>query len=334
MDALDFSQLNMAIRTEETRFLTQQQLEQMLDAANYEEALDVLSDTPYSQYIQEARQTQDYEAMVEAELERCYHLILAQAPSDAMRELYALSYDYHNIKILFKEMVAEADFSDHYVNIGSYPIHLFRRAVKSEVKSDLSERFNIAIQGLKERYLETADPAHIDVLIDRAYLHHLDDLMQVFEDAALKRYIQVKIDSLQSSMVLRAIQTGQGANHIRAILTDGGSINVEEYVRLADSNYEEAVLALQESGAFTRAEERLSLASRDSLRAFEKALDDTVTRDYLSEASMEVFGPLPSVAFLEAKETEVRNIRLILTSKLNDIDPALTRERMREHYAV
>ncbi|MDL2274203.1 V-type ATPase subunit, partial [Oscillospiraceae bacterium OttesenSCG-928-G22] len=45
------------------------------------------------------------------------------------------------------------------------------------------------------------------------------------------------------------------------------------------------------------------------------------------------FGPENLFSYLVSKENEIRQIRILLTCKLNGIDPALLRERLRENYA-
>ena len=45
-------------------------------------------------------------------------------------------------------------------------------------------------------------------------------------------------------------------------------------------------------------------------------------------------GWLTVLAFISAKEIEVKNIRLVLTGKINNIESDIVRDRMRLDYAV
>ena len=45
-----------------------------------------------------------------------------------------------------------------------------------------------------------------------------------------------------------------------------------------------------------------------------------------------VLGIEPVVGYLQAKETEVMNLRMILTGKISGMDDALIRERLRDTY--
>ena len=52
----------------------------------------------------------------------------------------------------------------------------------------------------------------------------------------------------------------------------------------------------------------------------------------IKDAKLEVFGPLPIIAYLYAKENEVKNLRLILVGKENNLPISAIRERMRMNY--
>ena len=53
----------------------------------------------------------------------------------------------------------------------------------------------------------------------------------------------------------------------------------------------------------------------------------------LKAAKYVTFGPEPIFAYIAAKETEIKIIRIIMVGKLNNVDTAVIRERVREVYA-
>lgn len=44
------------------------------------------------------------------------------------------------------------------------------------------------------------------------------------------------------------------------------------------------------------------------------------------------FGPEPIFSYIVAKETEIKNLRIIMVSKTNGISPEAIRERVRDLY--
>ena len=65
--------------------------------------------------------------------------------------------------------------------------------------------------------------------------------------------------------------------------------------------------------------------------AFEKACDDYLT-EYVKEAKYKTLTPEPVAAYILAKETEAKCVRIIMTCKLHNIDAETIKERVREAY--
>ena len=63
----------------------------------------------------------------------------------------------------------------------------------------------------------------------------------------------------------------------------------------------------------------------------EKLCDDRRIH-FLKDAHYVTFGPEPIAAFYLAKESENKNLRMILTGKLVGTDSAVIKERLRETY--
>ena len=64
---------------------------------------------------------------------------------------------------------------------------------------------------------------------------------------------------------------------------------------------------------------------------FEK-LCDNYLMDFVKDAKLKSLTLEPLVAYLYAKETEMKSVRIILTSKLNHIDAQIIKERLRDAY--
>ena len=68
------------------------------------------------------------------------------------------------------------------------------------------------------------------------------------------------------------------------------------------------------------------------LSSLEK-LSDNYILNKLKVAKYVTFGPQPIFAYIAAKETEIKIIRIIMVGKLNNIGTSVIRERVREVYA-
>ena len=64
---------------------------------------------------------------------------------------------------------------------------------------------------------------------------------------------------------------------------------------------------------------------------FDYYTDNAMMRK-MQEAKLKSFGPLPMLSFIYAKETQARNLRLVLSAKENHIDAEEIKGRMRLNY--
>lgn len=335
MQDSSYGPLNMTVRVQENLLLDQSHYDRMLRANSYEEAVRVLLDTNYREGVQEAIDTKDYEPMLRKELITTYQWILDQSPSDIIDELITLPYAYHNIKVLYKEKLTGKNFEHTLIDIGVFPIYEFRKEVSQEEESViLPKYYKQNIRNLNIEFAEAPRLSDIDIFVDRAYIHHLKRLSEEIDDVAVTQYINTIIDNTNVSIFFRALAFKHGKNHIQATITDEGSISQEFFVQLVDLGMEGAIDAFLELSEYRDIiNEALDEAKQLSLRRLEKALDNA-TEAYLEKAHFTVFGPIPVLAFISAKEIEIKNIRLALTGQLNRIDPEIVRDRMRLDYAV
>lgn len=107
-------------------------------------------------------------------------------------------------------------------------------------------------------------------------------------------------------------------------LVPGGEISAEALLHAFKSD--NAAAALKETGYG-----RLCDSMELGFTAFEKACDDYLT-EYVKEAKYKTLTPEPVAAYILAKETEAKCVRIIMTCKLHNIDAETIKERVREAY--
>lgn len=329
-----YGPLNMTVRVQENELLDRNHYERMVQANSYNEALDVLLDTKYRLKIEQAKGTKEYEFFLMEELKETYDWVIDQSPSQALSELLVLRYAYHNIKVLYKEKLTAKDFSGTLIDIGVYPMYELRREVTQGDSDQLPKYYRQNIRNLNIEFEETPSINDIDIFVDRAYIHHLKRLAEEINDSFVTDYVEKLIDYRNISIFFRALYANRGKTHLQATLTDEGAIPLEFFLEASEGGVESAIRIfsnLAEYGEIIN--QAYDSDGEFSLRRLEQATD-IETETYLSSASFEVFGPLPVLAFVSAKEIEVKNIRLALTGQLNHIDSELVKDRMRLEYAV
>ncbi|QTJ37858.1 hypothetical protein FE324_03350 [Dolosigranulum pigrum] len=138
------------------------------------------------------------------------------------------------------------------------------------------------------------------------------------------------MDFYNISTLIRAKRQNRGRNFLSTILSDAGSFNKKDLIRQADSGIDGLIDFIKRS-RYKAIVEALDLEDEHVSVVLDRAFDNAYMTE-MKKARLMTFGPLPVLAFLYAKETEVMNLRLILSGKENNIDTELIRERMRLSY--
>ena len=124
----------------------------------------------------------------------------------------------------------------------------------------------------------------------------------------LQEYVRKLIDSLNIDAFARLKEVGKPRAFFKRVFLDGGNL---------DENAVE--------------QKATAIVNEVTLSGVEKYLD-AQRMEFVKDALYVPFGIEPVVGYLEAKEAEVMNLRMILTGKISGMDDTMIRERLRETY--
>lgn len=327
-----FAGTNARVRVYESNLLRNDQFERMLQAPDFEEALNVLKDTPYRNDIEQLKESKDYDLMLVNELQRMYAELFSISPEPKLIELFSLRYSYHNLKVLLKEYFTANNFTAMLIPIGKNSISTLRQAVETSKSDDLGQEYLTSIREVKEDYEEYHNIQSIDIILDRRYFTHLKQLAIKIEDVKVLELIVLYIDLNNLSTLTRAISQKRSRNFLATILSDAGSMPIEELISLGSENLEEAGKKLAEGNY----REIITASIRSDNQELSPVKIDLATdnafMEKMKDAKLEVFGPMPLLAYIYAKENEVKNLRLVLVGKENKLPLEEVTERMRINY--
>lgn len=329
MKGTAYGPLNVTIRSKENNLLSRNHLERMIGADTYDEAVNILRETAYRNDVDRIKEDKNYDEMFMNELQEAFDVAFTNAPDKDVIEIMALRYAYHNLKVMFKENFCDDNFEHLYINIGRYSTTELRKAVHTGQSDVLPELYLNSIQEVKED-LEEYNNAHaIDIILDRRYFMHLKALAEQTGEAVIVELVVKKIDHYNISTLIRAKRQKRTNNFLSAILSNAGTFDKDELIRRAESGVSDLMAYLKT----TRYASQIDEINDDEYASIklDRVFDDAYMKK-MREARLESFGPLPVLAFLNAKEIEVTNLRLILSGKENNLDSDSIRERMRLSY--
>lgn len=332
MDRMDFSQAVIRVKVLEKRLLDRPRLERMVEAPGIEEVLKVLAETEYQQAMAGVTRPEDYEMILAGELKRVYGLLSELTKETVLPELLSLKYDYHNLKVLVKEDALKKSLKDLYVPVGTRDVEKVKSAYLSEDYSDVEPRVKAALLEAKADFESTGDPQRIDILLDRHYFDHLLALSKETGIPLFEAFVRDLIDFTNLKTLIRVKKMEKDLKFLEEVLLPGGTIEAEEILYSINESLEEIMHRFRNARHGAAIREGLEAFRKSQrLSEFEKIMDNRLMK--LQEPSRSIiFGPEPLFSYLYAKEAEIKALRIIMVSKINQLSPEVIRERLRDLY--
>ena len=206
------------------------------------------------------------------------------------------------------------------------PVETIRTAVLENRFEDLPEEMREPAQEAQRVLLQTGDGQLCDVILDRAALDAVYRAGKESGNEFLKLYAELTVACADIKTAVRAARMGKGREFLERALAPCDSLDVK---KLADAALEgeEAVKRCLEFSEYHEG----AAALEESLSAFERWCDNLMIRRIRPQLH-NAFGLGPLAAYILAKESEIKSVRIVLSGKKNHLPEQSIRERVRETY--
>ncbi len=320
------------IRVLETRLLDKGKLDRMLEANTAEEALKVLAETSYSNYLADISEVYDFETILKKEMAQIFVEFEKMSPQPEPVALMVLNYDFHNLKVLFKNKFLNVKNNDILFPAGTIPLHQLKYAVEEENFRDLPEAMRRAGEKILEEFVVSRDPQVIDLYLDRTLFEMRLAASRETGSDFLEGLFQRQVDLLNINTFLRIRKMGRSGEFLKKTLLPGGLIDRVLFLNLLDEGLEGLISELSTTLYSDIAGEGIrDWQETETATRLEKLADDFITV-YLQKGKSSPFGLEPLIGYLWAKQIEIKNIRLIMVGKTNGLPVGAIRERLRNVY--
>jgi len=332
MDRMDFIQGVSRTRVLEKKLLSRAKIDRMIEAKDIDEVFKALNETEYSNAVSETSRGEDYENILSSELKRVYKTMREVTVDQSIVDLMALKYDYHNLKVMFKEKELNKDLSELYSPIEVIDFQRLKEAFLEGNHKDMEPEYREAIEEVQKDYEVTKDPQRIDLILDRFYYKHLCRMAKDSQVELFIEYVKDMIDfiNIRSSIILK--KQGKDMTFFEDVIIPDGNIDRDDILFTLNDSIENMMQKFRNSRISPGLLKGLdSYRETNRLSDFEKFMDNYLME--INKPSKYVnFGPEPIFSYIVAKETEIKILRIIMVSKLNNISPDATRERVRDLY--
>jgi len=332
------------LRVLETRLLNKASIGRLLEADSTQEVLRILSEGEYAIALSEISDPSDFEKALEIEMERAYALVDELSHDPDLTKIFRTKWDFHNLKVLLKssylkELSPKTD--DILGKFGAVSIEDIKLAIEPDAEkkgNKLPDYLMTALVDAHSKYEASQDPQIIDIIIDNHLHNFLYDCAVKYKNPFLKGYFEAVADLNNIKNFMRIKNLGGSIKMLDTVLLSHGTLDKKLFLQQYEETIENFVGDLVATDLVKTpyvglvAEAIRGWEEEHSLAIFEK-LTDNYLINYTKPAQYIVFGVEPLIAYVLAKEHEIKLIRIIITGKINDLPIEIINERLRDTYA-
>ena len=225
----------------ETKMLSAERMERMIDAPTNDEAAKILEECGYGDLS--GLSAKEAGAALEAHIRALFDEVEGMVPEAQLVQLFRLKYDYHNAKALIKAQAMGVECDAILSQRGTVPPQKLHAAFYEEDYRDVPPVLAQAMASSAAILAHTTNPQAADFELDRAYFAQMLDLADGLSDGGFaKGYVQLQIDSANLRAAVRTRRMAKDADFLKTALIPGGTIGTDRVLAAFDSA--EALTAL------------------------------------------------------------------------------------------
>ena len=316
----DYAYSASRIHAVERALLDKGKIMQIAEAKTPGEALRMIYDSGY-------KACEDYEASFEDALESAYELVYSIVPDTSIFDVFMIENDYHNLKVLLKAEFCEKEIDYLLKTRTRTPLDVIKEAVQNRKAEHIGEKFSFALESALDCFAESKNAQLVDMIIDRACFSEMLDLAGKTENEFIIGFVRIKIDLINIQTMMRLRKMSKTYEFSKKAVLEGGTICTDSLCEGVGKTDEELIKSFSK----TKYASLIMAATEHDASALETACGDFLI-EYIKKAKHVTLGSDPVFAYILAKENEVKQLRIIMVGKTNNMDTELIKRRLNTAY--
>lgn len=311
------------IRAMEICLFSAATIEQLMALKTYESCLQFLTERGWG----DSGTPLTAEAILSREQEKAWSVIKELLKGDDAI-LAVLSYQnlYHNLKAAIKESMTSDSHGKIYFDDCAIDGKTMARIIGEKEFSALPVHMREAAEEATDVFLHTRDGQLCDAIVDCAALKAIYAEGMRTKEPVIRDYAESTVAVADIKIAVRSQKTGKSLDFMKRAMAPCKDVSIDRLAIAAQSG-PEAICEYLEGTSYADGAKAL----RESPSAFERWCDNQLIKA-IKPQKYTPFGAGPLVAYLLARENEIKTVRIILTARYNDLPEEQIRERIREMY--
>lgn len=310
------------IRSKEMTLFSNMTIEQLMACKSEKECLALLVEKGWG--TGEKDETAD--EMLSLEHERTWEVLKELVSDKAVYDVLALQNEFHNVKAAIKVVYTGNTYASVFYKGTALNPDDVKRMIEQRDFSKLPNSMSEAAKEATDTLLQTGDGQLCDVIMDRACLEGILKAAKQTDSSLLKDYAESTVAIANIKIAVRSYKTQKSIDFMKRAMAPCDTLDVERLAKSVQMGMSALCEYLEYAGYGEGAE-----ALMKSPSAFECWCDNRVIRT-IKPQKYNSFTSGPIVAYVLARENEIKTVRIILSGKRNGLSDVYLRERVREMY--
>ncbi|MDR1801733.1 MAG: V-type ATPase subunit [Lachnospiraceae bacterium] len=310
------------VRALEVGLLTNALIDQLIACRDYPASIQFLtekgwgdSDTPL-----------EAEAILGREEEKIWEVVKELAVDKEYFKVLSYPKLFHNLKAAIKEICTEEKHPHLFYDDAEIPGDTMLELIREKEFFKLPAVMQKCAQEAFETLLHTRDGQLCDIIIDRAALDAVYEAGKSSNEKIIKDYAESVVAVADIRIAVRAAKTGKTLDFLKRALAPCESISVDALAKAAGSGVD-SLREYLSGTAYAEGAQALMV----SPSAFERWCDNRVI-ETIKPQKYQSFTIGPVIAYVIARQNEIKTVRIVLSGKQNMLSEESIRERVREMY--
>jgi V/A-type H+-transporting ATPase subunit C len=243
--------------------------------------------------------------------------------------LFRTREDFANLRLVIRRSLTKKPLGNDYTDGGNVPVKQLEQAFAEDIYDQLPTYMQQAAEQAAIAYYQNKEVRQIDYAIDGFQAEYNLTQAQQLKNIFLLGLFRTQIDLANIRTMLRLKFTAsQSQYYDERVFLKGGYLESDRIRHALDLGYEALGPLFYVTPYYEVVESGANYAaSQKSFLRLEQRCDEHLL-GFLKTTTQIVTGPQPIIAYLLAKENEIRTVRLILTAKKNHLDTKLILDRV------
>lgn len=303
----------------EGKLLTREFYPSIIEMHHTDDIFQHLSGTLIEDYLDPGIPWEDFSAVAD----RCFYdlavSVRQDSPSPVPVDLFLIKNDYLNIKYALSGMEGVPFLPG---TVSEHIVYSILDGDYGDLPSPFRDRITGAAMDMNE-----LDEAVSDIFVDGAYLRHMLDLAAGIDSPLIQVCVRELVVGHAVAALWRVLRQGRDLKSIADYFVPIGQENslIYELADTFDPSVWPGTIGGEIGDLLSRS---LQMPYEEQVSTFELKVTNLVLH-MATYARFETSGPERVFDFLMALEAEMQNLKLVVTGKINGIDPVTLAQRLR-----